>query len=127
MKISAIRSYVTPRAPCVIAVPVPRYQVAARYLQWQANRLGEGVEQLLLVAVIQRGFAQYLPCEHATFAALAGHPQCVSHILERVGTLLDRLANLGVGDTFAETNVHLSQSVMSLGSPNINRNENDCQ
>ncbi len=71
------------------------------------NGLTEGVEQLLLTVIVVQGFAQDFARQDATLATLARDAQNIVHISERTRPLLYRGADLGIGNAFAETDVHV--------------------
>lgn len=66
----------------------------------------DGVEELLAVALVDEGFADDFTGEDATFPTLAGHSQGIAHVADRTRPVFHRGADLRVGDTLAETNVH---------------------
>ena len=51
-------------------------------------------------------FAYHLLGEAGTFAALAGNAQCFTDFTVAAATFVDCFADLTVGDTFAEADVH---------------------
>ena len=88
--------------------------------------LAECVAQLLLLEVVHQCLAQDFPCLDATFAALAGHAERVAHFPERACAVCDCRANLGIGYSLTEADVH-DANRLELTNGKRNNNENDCQ
>jgi hypothetical protein len=55
---------------------------------------------------LTQGFANDLLGQARTFTALAGDTQGRTHIAVAAATFIDRIADLVVSNTFAETDVH---------------------
>jgi len=72
------------------------------------------VGQLLASGVVQQGLANDFPGQRAAFAALAGDPQRTADIAKGAGATFDSRANLCIGNTLAETNVH-EKSLVNRG------------
>lgn len=60
-----------------------------------------------MVAVLAaEGFAHHLLGKAGAFATLAGNPEGFPHIAIAAATCIDSIADLTVGNTLAEANVH---------------------
>jgi hypothetical protein len=68
--------------------------------------LTDSVKQLFLLGAIEQRFAQDLSGKNAALPALAGNAKSIANLFKRVRAVGYCRANLGVGYSFAETNVH---------------------
>lgn len=75
------------------------------------------------------GFANHLLGQAGTFTALTGNAEGRAHITVAAATFKDCVADLMVGDTFAETDIHGIRLVAGqwLVAFDTNANENACQ
>ncbi len=87
------------------------------------------VEQLLAVFEVIERFAKDFASEDTALAALAGHPEIVAQLAHGACPILYRRADLGIGNAFADTNVHGFFLIGPAGRQQIQciANENDCQ
>ena len=58
-----------------------------------------------------QGFANHLLGQAGTFAALAGNAGGLAYFAVAAATFVDRFANLSVGDTGAEADIHKMRTV----------------
>ena len=77
--------------------------------------LAQGVEEFLFSAAVVQRLTQDFPRQDTAFATLARNPKGVADIFERVCPVLDSGADLTVGDSFAETNVHTGAEIRWSG------------
>jgi hypothetical protein len=79
------------------------------FCQWQGSggdevaRIGHGALGTLHFA---QGFAYDLLGQAGAFATLAGHTEAGTNITIAAAAFVDRIADLAVGYTFAETDIH---------------------
>ena len=73
----------------------------------RVSALGGRVEKLVAVAgEAAEGVAHDIPGENATLAALAGYAQHVAQFTHGAGPVLNGGADLAIGDSLAEADVH---------------------
>src|SRR5690606_18143785 len=70
----------------------------------EAGRVGEhrGLSGLDLI----NGFTHHLFCDARAFSALGAYAQGFSHFAIAAAALVDRITDMTVGDTLAETDIH---------------------
>ena len=68
-------------------------------------------DRRLLALQLGQGFAHHLLGEARTFAALAGHAGGLSHFAIAAATVINRFADLPIGDASAEADIHKVRTI----------------
>jgi hypothetical protein len=83
-------------------------RVTENILQWRdrRGRLADSVKKLLTIEVVIEGFFDNFSSKDAAFSALRSYSEGVSYITQRASAVFYCGANLTIGNSFANTDVH---------------------
>ena len=85
---------------------VPGFHLSMPNQHGSASDVGQRVVHRLRALQLAQGLADHLFGEAGAFPALGADTGAIAHLTVAAATFVDRFADLGIGDTLAEADVH---------------------